>query len=98
MDAAYEAELVRGLADDTPDTLDPPADQPGARKGSWTPETELPGVSQFFVPELAGVLDSRRGTAPHTPPRAGTHRENPPPTRAAPAGGGLEETPADVPA
>src|SRR3712207_7139957 len=53
MDAAYEAELVLGLADDTPDTLDPPADQPGARKGSWTPETELPGVSQFFVPELA---------------------------------------------
>ena len=24
MDAAYEAELVLGLADDTPDTLDPP--------------------------------------------------------------------------
>jgi hypothetical protein len=25
MDAAYEAELVLGLADDTPDTLDPPS-------------------------------------------------------------------------
>jgi len=44
-DAAYEAELVLGLADDTPDTLDPPPDQPGATRGSWAPEPELPGVS-----------------------------------------------------
>ena len=28
MDAAYEAELVLGLADDTPDTLDPPPGHP----------------------------------------------------------------------
>ena len=34
MDAAYEAELVLGLADDTPDTLDPPADHPDAKRGS----------------------------------------------------------------
>jgi hypothetical protein len=53
MDAAYEAELVPGLAPDTPDTLDPPADQPGARRGSWAPEPELPGVSQFFPAELS---------------------------------------------
>ena len=33
MDAAYEAELVMGLADDTPDSLDPPAEHPGAKKG-----------------------------------------------------------------
>ena len=43
MDAAYEAELVLGLADDTPDTLDPPPGHPGARKGPWAPDTELPG-------------------------------------------------------
>src|SRR3712207_3120099 len=30
MDAAYEAELVLGLAEDTPDTLDSPPDHPGA--------------------------------------------------------------------
>ena len=33
MDAAYEAELVMGLADETPDTLDPPPDHPGASRG-----------------------------------------------------------------
>jgi hypothetical protein len=42
MDAAYEAELILGLADDTPATLDPPADHPGARRGSWAPDDELP--------------------------------------------------------
>src|SRR3712207_7746536 len=63
MDAAYEAELVLGLADDTPDTLDPPPDQPGAARGSWAPEPELPGVSQFFPSELAAVLNCGRRTA-----------------------------------
>src|SRR5919107_1206039 len=65
MDAAYEAELVPGLADDTPDTLDPPPDQPGARTGSWAPEPELPGVSQFFAAERAVVLNCGRRTAAH---------------------------------
>src|SRR4051812_30358878 len=57
MDAAYEAELVMGLADDSPDTFDPPADHPGAKKGSWAPDTELPGLSEFFTAELAVVLN-----------------------------------------
>ena len=70
MTAAYEAELVMALADDTPDTLDPPADQPGARRGSWAPDTELPGVSQFFTSELAVVLNCGRGTASHLAQRA----------------------------
>ena len=61
MDAAYEAELVMGLADDTPDTLDPDVDHPGARSGSWAPDTELPGVSEFFPDELAMVLNCGRG-------------------------------------
>src|SRR3712207_3572062 len=63
MDAAYEAELIVGLADDTPDTLDPPPDRPGARRGSWAPDTELPGVSQFFPHELAVLLHCGRGAA-----------------------------------
>jgi hypothetical protein len=63
MDAAYEAELVLGLAADTPDTLDPPEGQPGAQRGSWAPEPELPGVSQFFPAELAMVLNCGRRAA-----------------------------------
>src|SRR3712207_585013 len=76
MDAAYEAELVLGLADDTPDTLDPPPDQPGARKGSWAPDAELPGVSQFFTAELAVVLNCGCGTATHLAHRAFTYRSH----------------------
>ena len=57
MDAAYEAELVLGLADDTPDDEDPPPGTPGERSGSWAPDPELPGVSEFSPAELAGVLN-----------------------------------------
>ncbi|MGK5174053.1 HNH endonuclease, partial [Geodermatophilus sp. CPCC 205761] len=39
--AGYEAELVLGLADDTPDTGDPPPGGPGAKRGSWAPDAEL---------------------------------------------------------
>jgi hypothetical protein len=96
MDAAYEAELVLGLADDTPDTLDPPADQPGAARGSWAPEPELPGVSQFFTAELAVVLNSGRRTASHTAHRAWTYRAKLPATWAALAAGVLDEPRAKV--
>lgn len=96
MDAAYEAELVMGLADDTPDTPDPPADQPGAKKGSWAPDTELPGVSEFFTAELAVVLNCGRGTASHLAHRAWTYRECLPATWAALAEGGLDEPRAKV--
>ncbi|MCV2489359.1 HNH endonuclease [Geodermatophilus sp. YIM 151500] len=91
MDAAYEAELVLGLAEDTPDTLDPPPDHPGARRGSWAPDAELPGVSEFFTAELAVVLGCGRGTAAHLVHRARTYRENLPATWAAPADGTLDE-------
>ena len=91
MDAAYEAELVMGLADDTPDTLDPPADHPGAKKGSWAPDTELPGVSEFFTAELAMVLNCGRGTASHLARRAWIYRESLPATWAALAEGRLDE-------
>ncbi|MCV2489239.1 HNH endonuclease [Geodermatophilus sp. YIM 151500] len=96
MDAAYEAELVLGLADDTPDDFDPPPDHPGARKGSWAPDAELPGVSEFFVPELAVVLGCGRGTAAHLAHRARTYRENLPATWAALAAGTLDEPRAKV--
>jgi hypothetical protein len=84
MDAAYEAELVLGLADDTPDTLDPPPDRPGAKKGSWAPEPELPGVSQFFTAEPAVVLNCGRRTAANLARRAWVYREQLPGTWAAP--------------
>src|ERR671916_1441568 len=37
MDAAYEAELILGLADDSPDDDDPAPGTPGARARSWSP-------------------------------------------------------------
>src|SRR3954464_1090413 len=62
-DAAREAELILGLAADPPDELDPPPGSPGARRGSWRPDGELPGVSDSFPAELSMVLNCGRGTA-----------------------------------
>ncbi|WP_164704474.1 HNH endonuclease signature motif containing protein [Blastococcus litoris] len=58
MDAAYEAELVMGLAADRPDTDDPPPGHPGARRrGAGSP---VPGTSEFLPDELALVLNCSR--------------------------------------
>jgi hypothetical protein len=89
--AAYEAELVVHLADDTPDTFDPPPDSAGAGRGGWTAEERLPGVSEFFVAELAMVLNCGRGTASHVAARAWTWRESLPATHAAMRAGELDE-------
>ncbi|MGY1642991.1 DUF222 domain-containing protein [Geodermatophilus sp. SYSU D00703] len=89
--AAYKAELVLALADETPDTLDPPPGTPGARSRSWAPDGELPGVSEFFPAELAVALNCGRGTASHLAARAWTYRENLPATWAALAAGALDE-------
>src|SRR4051794_21404856 len=62
-DAAREAELILGLAADRPEQLDPPPGTPGARRGSWRPDGELPGVSDSFPAELSMVLNCGRGTA-----------------------------------
>src|SRR4051812_14361111 len=62
-DAAREAELILALAADRPDELDPPPGTPGARRGSWRPDGELPGVSDAFPAELSMVLNCGRGTA-----------------------------------
>ncbi|MGY1726317.1 DUF222 domain-containing protein [Geodermatophilus sp. SYSU D01062] len=88
--AAYEAELVLGLADDSPDD-DPVPGSPGARSGSWKPDPELPGVSEFFTAELAVVLNVGRGTASHLAHRAWTYRSHLPATWAALAAGTLDE-------
>lgn len=55
--AAYETELVMGLAGHRPDALDPAPGQPGVGGNSDGP---IPGTSEFFVDELALVLN---GTA-----------------------------------
>ncbi|MGY1776838.1 DUF222 domain-containing protein [Geodermatophilus sp. SYSU D00804] len=91
MTAAYEAELVLGLADDTPADPDPAPGAPGARTGSWAPDAELPGVSEFFTAELALVLNIGRGTASHLAHRAWTYRSHLPGTWAALAAGRLDE-------
>src|SRR3954454_14258149 len=62
-DAAREAELILALAADRPEQLDPPPGTPGARRGSWKPDGELPGVSDSFPAELSMVLTCGRGTA-----------------------------------
>jgi hypothetical protein len=94
--AAHEAELVLGLAEDTPDSWDPPPGTPGGRSGGWAPDAELPGVSEFFLPELAMVLNSGRGTAAQLASRAWTYRESLPATWAALAAGELDEARAKV--
>ncbi|MGY1669802.1 DUF222 domain-containing protein [Geodermatophilus sp. SYSU D00710] len=70
-------------------TTTPPPGTPGAR--SWKPDTELPGVSEFFTAELALVLNCGRGTANHLAHRAWVYRERLPATWAALAAGELDE-------
>jgi hypothetical protein len=89
--AAYEAELICGLADDTPDVADPPPDHPGARGRGWAPDTELPGVSEFFPAELSILLNCGRLSAARLAHRAWVWREQLPATRAALAAGELDE-------
>ncbi|MGK5169840.1 hypothetical protein [Geodermatophilus sp. CPCC 205761] len=62
--AAYELELVAGLAADRPDSVDRRPEQPGAA----APEDPAgpvrpPGVSEFFADELAMVLRCSRTAA-----------------------------------
>src|SRR3712207_2117434 len=76
MTAAYEAELVLGLADDSPDDLDPAPGTPGAKRGSWAPDPELPGVSEFFTAELAVVLNCGRRSADRKSTRLNSSHAN----------------------
>src|SRR4051812_9446300 len=62
MEVAEEAEFILRLAALSPADGDLPAGHPGAKKESWRTEPEFPGVSEFFVHELAMALNLGRGT------------------------------------
>src|SRR3954469_4314088 len=94
--AAEEAEFILRLAALCPDTEDPPPDSPGAKKTYWRTGREFPGVSEFFLDELAAVLGVGRGTAAHKATRAFTWRDSLPATFAALKGGDLDERRAQI--
>src|SRR3954462_13614124 len=97
MDAAREAEFILRLAALSPDVDDPPPDHPGAAKSYWrSARSEFPGVSEFFVDELAAVLGAGRGTAAHKATRAFTWRDSLPATFAALKRGELDERRAQI--
>src|SRR3954452_23877675 len=91
MDAAEEAEFILRLAELSPADDDPAADHPGAKRESWRTGPEFPGVSEFFVHELAMILNVGRGTAAFRARRAFCWRDKLPATFAALARGGLVE-------
>src|SRR4051794_3806867 len=88
-DAAEEAEFILRFAELCPDEEDPPPDHPGAKKTYWRAAAEFAGVSEFFVAELALVLNVGRGTAGFRARRAVCWRGQPAATCPAPkrAGG-----------
>ena len=90
MDAAYEAQLILRLADQSPDDADPPAGTPGARRPGWAAERDVAGVSEFFASELALVLNRGRGTANHLHHRAVVWRDSLPATFRALSAGELD--------
>ena len=90
MDAAYEAELILALAEQSPDDADPPPGTPGARKPGWVATRDMVGVSEFFASELALVLNRGRGTANHLHHRAVVWRDSLPATFRALSAGELD--------
>jgi hypothetical protein len=96
-DAAREAELILRLATLRPDTDDPPPGSPGARRRTWRKtEPEFPGVSEFFVDEVAHALNLGRGTAAFRAHRAWTWAECLPATLATLRAGEIDERRAGV--
>jgi hypothetical protein len=94
---AREAELILRLADLRPDTDDPPAGVRGGRSRTWrTTDPEFPGVSEFFLPEVAHLLNVGRRTAAFRARRAFTWRDNLPATFALLGRGDLDERRAGV--
>jgi len=90
-DAAYEAELIMGLAAQRPASDDPAPGSPGAREPGWAVDEAHAGVSEFFTAELAMVLNLGRGTAAHRLARAHTWTTKLPATFAALQAGELDE-------
>jgi hypothetical protein len=96
-DAAREADLMLRLAALRPDTDDPPKGTPGARRRSWRKtESEFPGVSEFYLDELAHALNLGRGTAAFRAHRAWTWADSLPGTLALLRTGALDERRAGV--
>jgi hypothetical protein len=98
-DAAREAEMIVGFAVDRPEADDPPPDHPGAHKTYWlsaSARSQIPGVSEFFVDELAAVLGVGRGTAAHKAARAFTWHGKLPATLAALKRGEIDERRAQI--
>src|SRR3954468_11113084 len=91
VEAAEEAEFILRLAELSPDDDDLPTDHPGARRASWRSEPEFPGVSEFFVHELAMALNLGRGTAAFRARRAFCWRDKLPATFAALKRGDVDE-------
>src|SRR3954453_11311766 len=95
--AAEEAEFILRLAALCPDADDPPPDHPGAAKSYWrSGRSGFPGVSEFFLDELAAVLGVGRGTAAHKATRAFTWRTSLPATFTALKNGELDERRAQI--
>src|SRR3954447_6483173 len=90
-DAAEEAEFILRFAELCPDEEDPPPDHPGAKKTYWRAAAEFAGVSEFFVAELALVLNVGRGTAGFRARRAFCWRDQLPATFAALKRGEIDE-------
>ncbi|WP_419751232.1 DUF222 domain-containing protein [Geodermatophilus sp. CPCC 206100] len=89
--AAYELDLVAGLAGDRPDTFDREPGRPGAAASDGVPGPGAPaGVSEFFADELALVLATSRAAATTLIDQATTLTERLPATRAALAEGRLD--------
>src|SRR6478735_7196765 len=90
-------QLIQRQAALCPDLEDPPPDHPGAAKTYWrSARSEFPGVSEFFVDELAAVLGVGRGTAAHRATRAFTWRDSLPATFAALQRGEIDERRAQI--
>jgi hypothetical protein len=88
--AAYEAELVVGLAMDRPASDDRRRSQPGAASGEWVAQLLDEDVSEFFADELALILNCSRAQATQLWERATTLRRRLPATWAALADGWLD--------
>src|SRR3954454_9800444 len=88
--AAFEAELVVGLATDRPVSLDRRRGQTGAASGEWAAQLLDADVSEFFPDELAMILNCSRAAATQLWEHAATLRRRLPATWAAVADGWLD--------
>ena len=88
--AAYEAELVVGLASDRPASGDRRRGQVGAASGEWAAQLLDEDVSEFFADELALILNCSRARATQQWEWSTTLRRRLPATWAALADGWLD--------